>query len=140
MAKKAEAALLKANPHITDLTKMPEGTLIVIPDLTDIPPVKGGQTTAASAEFDEPLKVSVKELDAAFALSAASEHAAIAGANELLKSREIKDFVAQSPEAKEQLEKLTEVLKNQAKETQANAAAQKDALARLQELLSNVKF
>ena len=52
-AKKAEAALLKANPHIADLTKIPEGTLIVIPDLTDNPPVKGTQTAALSGDLED---------------------------------------------------------------------------------------
>jgi hypothetical protein len=58
----------------------------------------------------------------------------------LLKSREIKEFVGQSPDAKEQVEKLSEALKNQAKEAKANAAAQKEALAQLQELLGKLNL
>ena len=58
----------------------------------------------------------------------------------MLKGREIKEFVGQSPEAKEQVEKLSEALKNQAKEAKANAAAQKEALAQLQELLGKVNL
>jgi len=139
-AKKAEAALLKANPHLTDLTKIREGTLIVIPDLTDNPPVKGTQTAALSGELEEPLKLSLKELGGAFTRSANYEESAATAANELLKSREIKEFVGQSPDAKEQVGKLSEALKNQAKEAKANAAAQKEALAQLQELLGKVNF
>lgn len=139
-AKKAEAALLKANPHITDLSKIAEGTLIVIPDLTDSPPVKATQTAVLGADLHEPLKLSLKELAGAFTRSADYQDSAATAANELLKSREIKEFVGQLPEAKEQIEKLSEALKNQAKEAKANAAAQKEALAQLQELLGKVNL
>ena len=138
-AKKAEAALLKANPHITDLTKIPEGTLIVIPDLTDTPPVKGTQTAAPSADLDEPLKLSLKELGGAFTRSADFEKAPRRRRTSCSRAV-IKEFVGQSPDAKDQVEKLSEALKIQAKEAKANAAAQKEALAQLQELLAKVNF
>jgi len=139
-AKKAEAALLKANPHLRDLSNIREGTLIVIPDAGDTPPVKGAQAASMGADFDEPLKLSIKELGAVFTRAAQAEDSAAAEMSELLKSREAKEFVAQSPEAKEQVEKLSEALKSQAKEAKATAAAQKETLAQLQEMLNKLTF
>ena len=60
-----------------------------------------------------------------------SDEEAVAGQTEALKDRELRDFAAQSPEAKEQLGKLSEALKNRSKEIKANAAAQKDGLKQL---------
>src|SRR5690606_13161283 len=114
------------------------GTLIVIPDSADAPPVKAAQAASAAADLDEPLKLSLKELGAALTRSAEAEAAAAAAANEWLKSREVKEFAAQSPEAREQMEKLQEELSRQAKEAKANAAAQKEALAQLQEALAKL--
>jgi hypothetical protein len=139
-AKKAEAALLKANPHISDLSKIREGTLIVIPDAADVPPVRGAQTAPITADFDEALKLSIKELGSAFTRSAQAEESAAAETNELLKSREVKEFAAQSAEAKEQIEKLSEALKNQAKDAKADAAAEKEALKQLQEALATLNL
>ena len=80
-AKKAEAALLKANPHIADLTKIPEGTLIVIPDLTDNPPVKGTQTAAPGGDLEEPLKLSLKELKTRIEIECIREALELTGGN-----------------------------------------------------------
>lgn len=139
-AKSAEAALLKANPHISDISKIPEGTLIVIPDLPDSPPVRAPQTAGIGPELSEHLKAALKELGEAIDRSTANEEQAVAATNEALKNRELKDFAAQTPEAKAQLEKITEAAKNQLKDAKTAAAAQKDALAQLQDALGKINF
>lgn len=139
-AKSAEAALLKANPHITDLSKIPEGTLIVIPDLPDNPPVRAPQTAGIGPELGERLKLALKELAGTIDRSASSEEAAVAATNEALKNRELKDFATQLPEAREQLAKVAESVKNQMKETKARVAAEKAALAQLQEALGKMNL
>jgi ubiquinone biosynthesis protein Coq4 len=133
--KKAEAALIAANPHLKDLAKLPEGTLIVVPSLPGTPPSKSTQTTSGSSQFSEQAKLMLKELSAAFARSSDSEEKAIAAAMDLLKSKEVKDFVAQLPDAQDQADKLNEALKNQQKDLKASTATQKDALAQLQNSL-----
>jgi len=139
-AKSAEAALLKANPHISDISKIPEGTLIMIPDLPDSPPVRAPQTAGIGAELGGHLKFALKELGDAIARSAESEEQAAAVTNEALKSRELKDFAAQSPEVRDQLAKIAEAAKSQVKETKARTTAEKAALAQLQEALGKVNL
>src|SRR5574341_2036192 len=129
-AKRAEAALIKANPHLRDLTKVKEGTLIVIPELPESPPLRGSQTAGVGAELDDQVKLAVKELDDVIGRSAASEEQAAAADSEALKDRELREFAARSPESKEQLERIADAIKNKPKETKATAAAQKEALKR----------
>ncbi len=139
-AKSAEAALLKANPHISDLTKVPAGTLIVIPDLPDSPPVRAPQTASIGADLQTHLKFALDELSDMIGRSGVSEEQDVAATNEALKSRELKDFVSQSPELKAQLEKITDAVKTKLKDAKAAAAVEKDALAQLQEALAKLNL
>ncbi len=137
-SKQAEAALLKANPHLHDLTKIKPGTLIIIPETAENPPVRGPQTTGAGGDTMEQLKFVLEDLAGAIERAAKSDEETVAGQTEALKDRELRDFAAQSPEAKEQLGKLSEALKNRSKEIKANTAAQKDGLKQLVESLDKL--
>ena len=64
--------------------------------------------------------------------------AAVTATIEALKNRELRDFVAQTPELKEQLDKLGEAAKADLKEIKAVAAAQKEAMAQLEEALKKM--
>lgn len=139
-AKRTQAALLAANPHLSDLTNVPEGTLIVIPDLPESPSVKVTQTTNVGTELHDQLKLALTELSEAIGRSAESESQAAATTNELLKNRDLKDFAAQSPELRERLAKITEGVKSQVKETKARATAEKEAVAQLQAALGKLNL
>jgi hypothetical protein len=130
-SKQVEAALLKANQHLGYLTKIKPGTLIVIPEAAENPPLRGPQTPGAGADTMGQLKFALEDLAGAIERAAKSDEESLAGQTEALKDRELRDFAAQSPEAKEQLGKLSEALKNRSKEIKANAAAQKDGLKQL---------
>lgn len=127
-SQQVEAALLKANPHLSDLTKVKPGTLIVIPDLADIPKTRGPQTSDGGNDAMDQLKFAMEDLLGAMERSAKSEEAALAAQTEALKDRELRDLAAQSPEAKEQFSKLTEALKNRAKELKTEAGALRDGV------------
>lgn len=127
-SQQVEAALIKANPYLSDLTKVKPGTLIVIPELADIPNLRGPQTSGAGNDAVGQLKFAMDDLLGAIERSAKSEEAVLAAQTEALKDRELRDLAAQSPEAKDQLAKLTEALKNRAKELKTEASAQKDGV------------
>jgi hypothetical protein len=138
-AKKAEAALLEANPHISDLSKVPEGTLIIIPDIPDGPAVKAAETAGIETELQEHLKATVEELDAAFVRSLESEEKAAAASRDLLTTPEVKEFRKQSTEANEAIEEIIKNLKSEAEEAKATEAAQKEALAKLKEAVAQTE-
>ena len=137
-SKKAEAALIAANPHLKNLGKLPEGTLVVVPNLPGNPPARSAQASGGGSEFSEQAKLLLKELTTAMARSADDEEKAITVATELLKSKEVKEFAAQLPDAQDQIEKLNEALKNQLKDLKTSTATQKEALAQLQNSLGRL--
>jgi hypothetical protein len=137
-ARRTEAALLAANPHLADLTKIPAGTLVVIPDLPDIPAVRAPQTAGITPEIDDQVKVAVKLSTDIVGRSAASREATVSATLEALKDRDLKEFAAQSPEIKAQLDKIAEVSKADLKESKAASAAEKDAIAQLEQALSKL--
>ena len=137
-SKQVEAALLKANPHLGDLTKIKPGTLIVIPEAAEIPAVRGAQTTGAGSDAVGQLKLALEDLMGAIDRAAKSGAEDLAAQTEALKDRELRDLAAQSPEAKEQLGKLTETLKNRAKELKTEVGVQKEGLKQLQDALEKL--
>lgn len=136
--KRTEAALLAANPHLADLTKIPAGTIIVIPDLPGAPPVRAPQTAGISPELDDQLKFAVKASTDLIGRSAGISEAAANATLEAVKDRDLKEFAAQSPEVKAQLDKIAEVSKADLKESKVAAAAEKDAIAQLEQALSKL--
>ena len=139
-AKRTEAALLAANPHLTNLTRVPPGTLIMIPDLPDSPAVRAPQTAGIRPELDDHLKIAVKESTEVIGRSAGLGEAAVAATLDALKDRELKDFAGQSRELRGQLDKIAEISKADLKEIKAAASAEKDAIAQLQEALSKLNL
>jgi hypothetical protein len=135
-AKRAEAALLAANPHLTHLTKVPPGTLIMIPSCRTARRF-ALRHAGIRPELDDHLKIAVKESTDVIGRSAGVGEAAVATTLDALKDRELKDFAAQSPELKGQLDKIAEISKADLKEIKAAASAEKDAIAQLQEALAN---
>lgn len=138
--RKAEAALLSANPHIRNLAELREGTLIVVPELPESPPPKATQAGSILDELGDHLTRTMKELEETLSRSVAYEESEAAAVNEALKSRELREFMGQSPETKEQLERIADAAKNRLKEAKAAAAAQEKALAELQEALRKIDF
>jgi hypothetical protein len=137
IANKAGEALLKANPHLSDLTKVPDGTLIIIPSPPDIP-IKEPQTAGSGAEIGNQLELAINELDDMIGRSVASDEQAAATIIEALKSRDLKDIASRSPEIKAKLEEFSNAAKNRLKAAKANAAAEKDALNQLREALGKL--
>lgn len=139
-ARRTTDALLAANPHLKDLSKVPPGTIIVIPDLPDNPSVRAPQTAGVGAELEDHLKLAVKESSAVIGRSAVNSEAAVNATLEALKNRELRDFAAQTPELTEQLDKIGEAAKASLKDAKAAAAVEKEALAQLEEALKKLNL
>ena len=56
------------------------------------------------------------------------------------KNRELRDFAAQTPELKEQLDKIAEAAKASVKDAKASAAVEKEALTQLEEALKKLSL
>jgi hypothetical protein len=136
--KRTTAALLEANPHLKDLSNVPPGTIVVIPDLPDNPAVRAPQTAGIGAELDDHLKIAVKESAEVIGRSVDTSESAANATIEALKNRELRDFAAQRPELKEQLDRIAEAAKENLKDAKAAATLQKEALTQLEEALKKL--
>jgi len=136
--RRTEAALLAANPHLADLTKIPAGTIVVIPDLPGSPVVRAPQTAGISPTLDDQVKIAVKVSTDVVGRSVGIREAAVNATLEALKDRDLKEFAAQSPEIKAQLDKIAESSKADLKESKAASAAAKDAIAQLEQALGKL--
>lgn len=110
-AKRAEAALVKANPQLAELGGLKRGAPIVVPAVP-------GLRAAEKSEHAEPAPESVVAVRAALKayrrqLGAAldAERAAIAATTDLVKSKEIRRLAKDAPEAAPYLEQTAAALK-----------------------------
>ena len=138
--KNAEAALLKANPHLTKINKLPEGTLIVIPDVPGTPSTRTAQTSAIGADLEAEARSALKQLGDVIVRSADDIEKVATATQDAIKNRELKELAAQFPEVRAQIDKTTEAVKNQLKDAKATASAEKEALAELQSALQKFSF
>ena len=111
---------------------------MVIPDLPGSPAVRAPQIAGISPELDDQVKIAVKVSTDIVARSVSFREAAVNATLEALKDRDLKEFAAQSPEIKAQLDKIAEVSKADLKESKAASAAEKDAIAQLEQALSKL--
>lgn len=119
--KRAEAALLQANPHVADLSVIPKGTTLVVPDVAGV----GRNREAARASApDLPLVAELRrglgELRDQLAMSAKQDLEAIGETQKNLKARELKTLLArQAPHAQDLLTAIEAGLKEQAAASEA---------------------
>lgn len=129
-AKRAEAALLRANPELAKLRDLKPGALIVVPRVPGLRPAAGVDRA------DQPTKETVHELRDALddyrkllANRVGEEKAAIATLGELLKSKEVRVIVRDLQDATAYVDRVSAALKprtaeNDARGTFAKALAQ----------------
>jgi hypothetical protein len=138
-AKRAEAALRKANPQLARLRELKPGAVVVVPPVVGLKP-------PAATERGEPAPESVAVVRAAFeeyrkqlGASLDAERAAIAAITELAKSREVRQLAKDAPESTPYLEQAAGALKQRSTEADqaagfvkllAKARADLDALAK----------
>jgi len=127
--KRAEVALVAANPQLAKLRELSDGTLIVVPDLSGVatPRSDGSDVSRAALatarrEFDEYRRRLSVRLD--------EDGNSINVSADLLKSREAKALAKAVPESVPYLERGVAALKARQAEAEERAAALK-ALARL---------
>lgn len=129
-AKEAEAALLEANPLLRGMTRVPAGTLLVVPD------VPGVSTAAPPTALVNPavlaqLKQALAAATTMLEQTAASETQAAQATLALTKSREVKSLAKEVPDLQTRLVHLADQTKTQLTQLEAAQATQRQGLALL---------
>lgn len=137
LAKEAEAALLRANPHLRDLDKVAKGTIIVVPEVADVKPAEEAQPVGGGEMVGE-VRRALGDIRSTLG-TAAARHAEEANAGlKLLQSRELKALAEKVPALKERLEKMAEAAKLRLAEVKALETFREQALGQLDKDLSDL--
>lgn len=137
-AKRAQAALREANPHLADVKKVPAGTLVIIPD---VPGTKEAPTQSVgdvSAEMISRLRSALAAAKKVIEESADSQLQDAEATLSLAKDRELSRLAKQTPELKERMVRVIEEAKKQSSEVAEDKKAQIQGLAQLEKDLASL--
>jgi hypothetical protein len=135
-----EAALIRLNPHLSQIGELEKGTPIVVPGGFGLAPEQSTTPTRGLAE--ELLQRAESALDAlreTIKEQATRSAAESDRAQTWLKSEQAKELVKQSPELKEVFSGAASAVKTIPKERSAAIAAEGKALDRIQVQLANFR-
>lgn len=138
LTEQAQAALLRANPHLQDLAKVPEGTLIVVPDVAGVQPVAAGPMSAVSAQIAAQLGQALAAAKTAVEQSLAKENEAADTIANIVRSSDFKGMIKEQPDLKDPLSKIAADAKTELKSAQALYASQTKGLEELEHALSQL--
>lgn len=134
----AEAEILRANPHLRDLHKVAEGTLVLVPDVPGLKPGEIQRVPGLGSELVAHLNQALADAGAALERSAESEAKNAENTLTLIKSREMKEAIKQTPDLKDRLGKVADAAKARAQEAETTKKAGLAALAQLKKDLGNL--
>jgi hypothetical protein len=129
-----EAALLRVNPHLRDLKKLIEGSLIVLPDdLESIPEHEFDPVMNASQALLHEMPRALEGLRAVLDAQARQASQETKQSIDLLRSRQVKSQARQDKDFQKLVAKLDEDANARLKEIKARQKVHKQALAQASE-------
>ena len=138
-AKEAEAALLRANPHLENLDGVQKGAVLIVPQVTDAEWTDASRlggifSDEALAELHRLTQAAKDLLQHAHEQQADALHRTL----ELLKAPQFKALAKQEPDVSQTLTAVNEESKLALKENQASQTAHKQAMLQLRKDLDRL--
>lgn len=137
-AKRAQAALREANPHLADVKKVPAGTLVIVPDVPGTKEAPAQSVGDVSAEMISRLRSALAAAKKVIEESADSQLQDAEATLSLAKDRELSRLAKQTPELKERMVRVIEEAKKQSSEVAEDKKAQIQGLAQLEKDLASL--
>jgi hypothetical protein len=138
--KRAEAALREANPQLGNLTKLPAGTLVIVPDVPGVQTAQLPSLPPASpqvmAQLQQVLAAAKNVLERAAASQAQDAKTSLS----LAKNRAFVNASKQAPALQSRLREIADAIKAQTKQAAANNAAQLQGLKQLEKDLASLNL
>jgi hypothetical protein len=129
--KHAQAALREANPHWGEHTKLPAGTLVLVPEVPGLRASASQPTPVVSAAVVDQLKQVLANAQAVSQNSAVTAAREIEASVALAKSKDLIVLIREAPELRIRLAQINEQAKVQLKQIETDKAAQLQGLAQL---------
>jgi hypothetical protein len=137
-SKSSQAALREANPHIAHLTKVPKGTLVIVPDVPGLKTSPAQSPGEVNAEMVKRLERVLAAARTVIEQSAAAQVQNADATASLVKNRELVALAKQTPDLKERLSEISDRAKIQTKQVADDKKAQIQALGQLEKNLASL--
>jgi hypothetical protein len=135
LIRRAEKELVVANPHLRDFDNVPEGMLVMVPDLPGLEPPRRWLSAPLSAQLVPQLRSALESARTALEQSAQSQINQTKEKLALAEDTDLRDIVNSVPELKEQLGNVIKDEERSLKEIESTKKARTEELARLQKEL-----
>jgi hypothetical protein len=138
-AREVQAALLEANPHLHDLKKVSEGTVILVPEVAGVAPVETLPSLQSGVEeLAEGLRRALVAVRAALAAAATAQAAEMRDTLEFLKTKEVKALSKADPALETRLARVASESTARLKEAEALKTVHQQAVSDLQKDLGDM--
>jgi hypothetical protein len=137
-AKRAQAALREANPHLADVNKVPAGTLVIVPDVPGTKEAPAQSVGDVSAEMITRLRSALAAAKKMIEESAESQLQDAEATLSLAKDAELGRLAKQTPELKERMSRMIEQAKTQSKQVAEDKKTQLEAVKQLEKDLASM--
>lgn len=136
--KKAEAALLKANPHLRDSAAFKPGATVVLPTIPGVKPRPSATGEDPGDDRRTHLQEAVKEFRTIMAARLDEAGTDLGRQEETLKNRDVVAAINASPEAAALAKKLAKKLAERKKALAEEKRAQEELFARIEEDIAGI--
>ncbi len=109
--KRAEAALVRANPHLSELADVVKGSLIVVPPVPGLSPNEQTDLAAPAAEGVEAVADAFKALQQRLQESAKAESDRLTATRALITSAAVRAVVDRAPQAAPYVERVSRTVR-----------------------------
>jgi Phage Tail Protein X len=137
-AKRAQAVLREANPHLADVNKVPAGTLVIVPDVPGTKEAPAQSVGDVSAEMITRLRSALAAAKKMIEESAESQLQDAEATLSLAKDAELGRLAKQTPELKERMSRMIEQAKTQSKQVAEDKKTQLEAVKQLEKDLASM--
>jgi hypothetical protein len=120
-AKRAEEALIRANPQLKKPGNVKPGDLIIVPQVPGLAAKAAGGDENPPAARIAAIRIALKSYHQQLVKAHAAELAEQREAADLLKSREVKELPKRVPDAAKLLDRVAEAMKERAEEAKRRA-------------------
>src|SRR5262249_12122399 len=136
--KQAQEALRQANPQLGNLTRLPAGTLVIVPDVPGVHTAPLPSLTGPGADVIAQLELVLAGAKNVLQRAAASQAQESDTSLSLVKNRALVKVVKQTPDLQSRLSEIADAAKAQTKKMADDEAAYSKGLAQLKKDLSSL--
>jgi len=136
--KKAEAALLKANPHLTESATLQPGATVVLPTIPGVKPKRSAASDDPVDDILSQLRDATDDYEEVLAARLETMTAELSGQEAILKKKEVAAAIKASPEAAEKAKSLSASLRERKRLLAEEKKTQKELFALIKEDLSKI--